>query len=195
MAVTTTTDAGPYTVESYFDLARSGALDPEDHTELLDGVIVAEPPQEPPHASGTTRVHRAVEAALAGRAVVRVQQPFIADSHSAPEPDVAVVPGVVGDYDERHPDQALLIVEVADASLPEDRLSNARIYAGAGVVECWIVNLRERHLEVFLRPDRRRRVYTQATVRGRGETICPAAFPDARIAVDDLLPQARSACA
>lgn len=48
--------AAGYTVSDYFDLVRRGALSEDDRVELLDGVIVAEPPVDPPHASGITRV-------------------------------------------------------------------------------------------------------------------------------------------
>jgi Uma2 family endonuclease len=190
MSVTTTPDSGRYTVESYFALARSGSLAPEDHTELLDGVIVAEPPQEPRHASSTTRVQRALQAAVGDGAIIRVQQPFIAGPLSAPEPDVAVVPGRVSDYDERHPSSALLVVEVADSSLPKDRLSKSRIYAGASVAEYWIVNLRDACVEVFRSPDPVRRVYAETLVKRRGERLSLSALPGAEIEVNDLLPRA-----
>jgi Uma2 family endonuclease len=190
MSVTSTPDGGRYTVESYFALARSGTLAPEDHTELLDGVIVAEPPQEPRHASSTTRVQRALQLAVGDKAIIRVQQPFIAGPLSAPEPDVAVVPGRVSDYDERHPSSALLVVEVADSSLPKDRLSKSRIYAGASVVEYWIVNLRDACVEVFRSPDAARRVYAETLVKRRGERLSLAALPGAEIEVNDLLPRA-----
>jgi Uma2 family endonuclease len=190
MSVTTTSDAGRYTVESYFALARSGTLAPEDHTELLEGVIVAEPAQEPPHASGTTRVQRALQAAIGDRAVIRVQQPFIAGPLSAPEPDVAVVPGRVSDYDERHPSSALLVVEVADSSLPKDRLSKSRIYAAADVLEYWIVNHRDACVEVFRSPDPSRRLYAETFARQRGERLSLLAVPGTELEVSDLLPRA-----
>src|SRR5689334_14850609 len=87
-----------YSVDTYFGLVASGTLAPDERVELLEGVIVAEPPQEPRHASAITRLDSALRTAIEGRAVVRVQLPFIVGSHSAPEPDIAVVPGSEGDY-------------------------------------------------------------------------------------------------
>jgi Uma2 family endonuclease len=61
--------------------------------------------------------------------------------YSVPEPDVALVPGRYEDYDDAHPRSAILVVEVADSSLEQDRLTKAMIYAIAEVPEYRIVNV------------------------------------------------------
>lgn len=178
-----------YTVDSYFALVESGDLLPDDRVELLEGVIVAEPLQNPPHASGTTRVSTTLRKAIGERAVIRVQLPFIVGPYSVPEPDVAVVPGSEADYDERHPTAALLIVEVADTSLPQDRLSKSRIYAAAGCPEYWLLNLRDDCVEVFRAPNEQARQYAERSVARRGDRLELVAIPGAHVAVDDLVPR------
>jgi Uma2 family endonuclease len=182
------TDSTRYTVEQYFDLVTQGLLQPDDRVELLEGIIVAAPPIDPPHASGTTRVDTALRRGLGGRAVVRNQQPFIVGGYSVPEPDVAVVPGTEADYDTRHPTQALLIVEVAASSLSQDRLTKSRIYAAAQVPEYWVLNLRDRCVEVSRDPDTTKRLYRARRVAQPGDAIDLAAMPGVSIRVDDLLP-------
>ena len=78
------------------------------------------------------------------------------------------MPGQRSDYLERHPTRALLVVEVSDTSLQQDRLSKSRIYAGAGIPDYWIVNLRDDCVEVFRQPDATRRVYAAHAVAQRG---------------------------
>jgi hypothetical protein len=56
--------ASGYTVAEYSSLLDEGVLGEDDHVELLEGVIVAGEPQNPPHASGVWRVHRALERAV-----------------------------------------------------------------------------------------------------------------------------------
>ena len=114
--------------------------------------------------------------------------PFVAGSRSVPEPDLAVVPGRPFDYLTRHPSEALLVVEVADTSLPQDRLTKSRIYAAAGVPEYWILNLRERCLEVFRNPSRERRLYVEIHKVPRGGVVELASLPGATVAVAELLP-------
>ncbi len=181
-------DPTRYTVQEYFDLVTQGILQPDDRVELLEGIIVAEPPMDPPHASGITRVDRALRRALGEHTVIRVQQPFIIGGYSVPEPDVAVVPGTEADYDSHHPTAALLIVEVAASSLPQDRLTKSRIYAAAEVPEYWVVNLRDRCVEVFRDPDAPNRLYRDRSVAQGCDEIDLAVMPGASIHVDDLLP-------
>ena len=181
-------DSARYTVQQYFDLVTQGILQPDDRVELLEGIIVAEPPMDPPHASGITRVDRALRRAFGERVIIRVQQPFIVGGYSVPEPDVAVVPGTEADYDTQHPTEALLVVEVAASSLPQDRLTKSRIYAAAEVPEYWIVNLRDRCVEVFRDPDAASRFYRDRRVVPRGGELDLATMPGVSVRVDDLLP-------
>ena len=127
-----------YTVERYLGLLHDGVLSPSDRVELLEGVIVAEPPSDPPHAAGVSLAASALTAAVGQRAAVRVQQPLLVGRLSLPEPDVAVVPGHLRDYSTHHPTSAILVIEVADSSLVQDRLTKAAIYAAGGIPEYWI---------------------------------------------------------
>lgn len=63
-------------------------------------------------------------------------------------PNIAIVAGSPRDYLDDTPPTALLIVEIADTSLKADRETRGSLYAHAGIPEYWIVNLRERTLEV-----------------------------------------------
>lgn len=178
-----------YTVQSYLRLVDTGVLGPDDRVELLEGVIVAMAPQNPRHASATRRVSEALREAIGRRAVVSVQLPLIAGGHSVPEPDIAVLPGTSGDYDRTHPTHALLVVEIADSSLLQDRLTKAAIYASAAVPEYWLLNLRDDAVEVYRAPEPAARRYTETRTARRGDDLSLVAFPGARIRVDDLLPR------
>lgn len=179
-----------FTAERYFALVDEGVLQPDDRVELLEGVIVAMPPQSPPHAGHTALIARRLGALVGDRAAVRSQSPLPVGALSVPEPDVAVVPGSESDYLTRHPTTALLVVEVAVSSLPQDRLTKAAIYAAAGVPEYWIVNLRDRALEILREPDRRLRLYAHRRTATADETVALTALPDVRVPVASILPPA-----
>jgi Uma2 family endonuclease len=117
---------------------------------------------------------------------VRVHGPFVASENSEPEPDLALVPNE--DYSRDHAASAFLMIEVAESSLRKDRILKASLYARAGVPEYWIVNLRERVVEVH-RAVREGR-YATVTAHGRDETIHPEAFPDIAVAIAGILPTA-----
>lgn len=179
---------GRITAEQYLRFVDEGVLGPDDRVELLEGVVVSVGTQNPPHASGVARATRALVVAVGNRAVVRTQLTFVAGEFSVPEPDLAVVPGSFDDYDDAHPCTALLIVEVADTSLVQDRLTKAAIYAGAAVPEYWIVDVRGQRVEVYREPVADQRRYRIRTFAGRDERLQVAALPGVAIAVDELLP-------
>lgn len=119
---------------------------------------------------------------------MRVQLPLIAGPRSVPEPDIALVPGRPSDYDTSHPTHAFVVVEIAESSLPQDRLSKSRIYAGCNIPEYWIVNLRERCLEIRTGPDPQARVYASVKVATRGDVVELVASPGTRVAAAELFP-------
>jgi Uma2 family endonuclease len=176
------------TAAHYFGLVEAGVLSPDDRVELLEGVIVAMTPMDAPHASGVRRATAALFRAVGSRAVVQSQCPLHLGRWSVPEPDVAVLPGTWADYDQAHPTTALLVVEVADSSLQQDRLTKAAIYAAAGIPECWIVNLRDGVLEVLRGPEPASARYAERRVLGRGDRVALAALPEAVVEVAPLLP-------
>jgi len=175
------------TVDEYLGLVDQGLLEPDDRVELLDGVVVAMSPPNPPHCGNTARVVRALRRAVGARADVREEKPLALGRYSLPEPDAAVVQIDPLEYTRSHPTTAFLVVEVADSSLPQDRLSKARIYAGAGIPEYWIVNLRDGHIEILRAPDASHRSYREKTSVGRGTHLTLGALPDASVFSDDLL--------
>ena len=177
-----------WTAEQYLRLVDEGVLGPDDRVELLEGVIVSMAPQNVPHAAGVTRATHCLTLAVVGRAHVRPQLSFVAGKYSVPEPDLAVIAGGLEVSDRAHPRDALLVVEVSDSSLKQDRLTKAPMYAAASLPEYWIVNLRDGCVEVRREPDSKARRYRHVTIARRGDIIEPVALPGVRIAVHDLLP-------
>jgi Uma2 family endonuclease len=182
----TTEVLGPLTRAEYEALVRSGALE-DAHVELLYGRIATMSPVGGPHRYCVRHLGRILLIALRDRANVEIQASFAAPDESEPEPDVQVVPP--GDYLDAPPNTAWLIVEVADSSLARDR-AKAALYGAAGVVEYWIVNLRESVIEVHRGPHRAG--YARVTRYGRGEELTLEAFGDVTVPVNDVLPPTRS---
>ncbi len=166
----------------YDAIVAAGVFD-DERVELLEGVIVAMSPNDPPHASPVDLLNEILTPAVVGRARVRVQLGLIAVDESEPEPDVAVVP--VGDYSREHPASAHLVVEVADSSLRKDRLVKAPLYARSGFREYWLVNVRAKVVEVHRGPSPDG--WASITRHGVGETLRPEAFPDVAVAVGAIL--------
>jgi Uma2 family endonuclease len=173
-------------------MAALGLFD-RQRVELIEGQIVNMSPMGSEHATTVTLTAHAVERAFGDGYFTRWQMPFGVGESSDPEPDVAVIAGEVRDYTTTHPTSAVLIIEVADTSLAYDRTEKASLYAKAGVMEYWIVNLINRQLEVHRTPVPARESpygfrYVDKTIFTATEHVTPLAFPAVVIAVADLLP-------
>jgi len=161
--------------------------------ELIGGQLVVAESQGAYHTSAISRLEYAVRAALPDGWFVRTQAPVSLDDDSEPEPDLVVVSGRPGDYDDVHPARPALVVEVADSSLAFDRLHKGSLYARAGIEDYWIVNLADRVLEVHRDPDPDPSAaygwrYRSITTLSGGDVVVPLSFGSSPLAVADLLP-------
>jgi Uma2 family endonuclease len=178
-----------WTVAEYQKAAKVGLFGPEERLELIDGEIYKRMPPEPPHSNGIDFVRAALVAAF--RSVdcyLRTENPISIPGDSQPQPDAAVVVGNPPRYRGRFPiaEEIYLLVEVADSSLNFDRRRKGPQYAAAGIREYWILNLRDRCLEVFRAPQNGAWTVT-FTVPENG-ALSSLTAPEASVAVADLLP-------
>ena len=174
--------------DQYFKLGALGFFRGK-RVELVRGEVVELSPPGWPHSLAKSLVADALRRVFAGVAWVSEQSP-IPTPDSAPEPDVAVIPGSARDYAD-HPTTALLIVEVADSSLVYDTTTKAGLYAEAGHPKYWILDLAGRRLLVFRDPapvTAGGAAYRTHLTFGPADTVAPLAAPTAAIPVADLLP-------
>src|ERR1051325_6652232 len=143
-----------FTVDEYYQMAAAGILGPEDRVELIDGEIIQMSPIGHRHAVAVLRLNHLFTASFAGRAMVSVQGPMQLNKYTEPEPDVVVLKPRSDYYAAKkwQPDDALLIIEVADTSLRYDRDIKVPRYAAAGILEVWIENCSDDELLVYRDP-------------------------------------------
>jgi Uma2 family endonuclease len=187
-----TQSAHRWTYQEYQRLADLGVLF-KRRVELLGGKIVDLDRQTPLHAAGIGLAHREISQSFGDRFCCRVLGPLHVDRWSAPEPDIAVVPGGPRDYiGTGHPKSALLVLEISDTLLWYDRRRKGPRYARALYQDYWIVNLIDRCVEVYRNPvaDPSARLgwrYADVSILKPPATITPIAAANA-IEVADLLP-------
>src|SRR4051812_22661886 len=142
-----------FTVAEYHRMIADGYFDEDEPLELLEGLLVAKMPRNPPHGAYLHRAGRVITQRLPGGWHVRLQD-AITTGDSVPEPDVVVVAGDELDYELRlpGPPDIALVIEVAHSTLSQDRGVMQRVYARAGISVYWIINLVNRQVEVFTEP-------------------------------------------
>ncbi|HVX22493.1 MAG TPA: Uma2 family endonuclease, partial [Acidimicrobiales bacterium] len=177
-----------FTVDEWHRMGDAGLFVGETRrTELLDGEIVEMAPVGSRHAVCVDRLNALMARSVAGRAVVRVQNPVGLDDRSEPQPDLVLMRPPVDRYLGGHPspDDTFLLVEVADSSLAFDRDVKAPLYGRAGVAETWVVDLDREVVLVFRQPGPDG--YGERLAVGRGGRLEVAAVPGITVAVDDVL--------
>jgi Uma2 family endonuclease len=175
-----------WTRKEYERMVAKGLFGPEAKVELVEGVVYDMMAHGSVHAAGVRLVEKALQKIFSSGFDVRGQMPLALSRDSEPEPDVAVVEGGARDYVRSHPTTAVLVVEVSDQSLGHDRKRKLPLYARSGIPEAWILNLRERTLEVYREPSDG--LYRSRTALVDEDTVSPLARPEAVISVADLLP-------
>lgn len=177
------------TVEQYEKMCKAGFFGAKRY-QLIRGEIIDMGPEGARHFTTVDLAVEILRAVFGSGFYVRQAGP-IRFSDSIPEPDVAVVTGKRADYATKHPDTALLAVEVSDTTLSYDLTTKAELYATAGIPEYWVLDLDGRQLHVFrdpnaLPPALEATAYRTHTSHTSGDTVHPLHAPGA-VAVADLL--------
>ncbi len=176
-----------FTVADYHRMAEVGILGEDSRVELIRGQIVDMAPIGAPHLGMVNRLTRLLPALLGGHGVLSVQNPVRLDDGSEPEPDVAVLKPRADDYETATPgpSDVLLLIEVSDSTLRDDREVKMPLYAEGGIPECWLVDLGGRAVEVYRQPSGGR--YAQVRRIGPEGALDIEALPGASLSAADLL--------
>ncbi|MCZ6679573.1 MAG: Uma2 family endonuclease [Candidatus Poribacteria bacterium] len=179
-------------VKEYHWMGEVGILRPDERVELIDGVIRKMSPKGSRHTACVRKLTNLLPLLLQGRALVSVQDPIVLDDNTEPEPDVALVRPRDDAYARAHPrpGDVLLVIEVADTSLEDDRTVKLPRYAESGIPEVWLIDVADDVLAVYRQPISQpddRAEYRLHTDYSIGDVISPLAFPDIELSVAAIL--------
>lgn len=140
-------------VDQYHKMIAAGVFSSDDKLELLEGYLVLMNPVGDGHLYTVDELYLQLLRLIPPGWKVFMQHP-IRLGGSEPEPDLVVVRGSGSDYKRRKPsaEHVGLLVEVADSSLLYDSVTKLGMYAAAGISEYWIVNLVDRQVDIYQRP-------------------------------------------
>jgi hypothetical protein len=182
-----------FSVPEYHKLINIGLLNEDDDLELLEGYLVNKMAHNPPHDAAIQLAQEMIAPVLPPEWRLRVQS-AITLVDSEPEPDLALVRGNARTYAAAHPRAADigLLIEASDTTLAGDRFDKGRIYARAGIVCYWIINLPDRQVETYSQPSGpgAAPAYADRAIYQVGDTV-PLVLDGvtiATLAVRDLLP-------
>ncbi|MCJ8282605.1 MAG: Uma2 family endonuclease [Rivularia sp. ALOHA_DT_140] len=177
--------AAKWTTDDYHRMIAAGILD-ERKVELLKGEIVDMSPEGEAHAYCSDEADEYLSELLGKRAKVRQAKPITLPNDSEPEPDIAIVQRLGREYREHHPyvENIFWVIEYSNSTLEKDLERKTKIYAEAGIIEYWVVNLKTLHLIVFRKP-----LNGDYATKFTLETgiIQPVAFDDVDVLVERII--------
>jgi Uma2 family endonuclease len=173
-----------WNLDDYHQMIESGLLEGRS-LELINGEIIQMSPEGVSHSfycRGTAKYLRAI---LGERAEISEAHPITLPNDSEPEPDIAIIRTPDTLYQNRHPLPADIfwLIEIANTTLVKDLGVKRDLYAQAGILEYWVMNLQTLELVVFR--DLVDNDYRSAMCLNSG-MILPLAFPDISIDVSRL---------
>lgn len=179
-----------WTLNEYYKMAELGFFEGK-RAELIEGEVIEMTPMKSPHITGISLTGDVLRQVFADGYIIRAQAPLDFGDKTEPEPDIAVVKGKVRDFADAHPKNAALLVEVSDSTLRYDQTKKATLYAKNKIEEYWILNLKNRCLEVYRRPINDKTlgfIYAETQIITETDSIAPLAAPGVAVKIADMLP-------
>lgn len=176
-----------FSVDDWHRMGDTGVLSPDLRAELIEGEIFEMPPIGPLHSGHEKRLLHWFRSRVGDEILLSAQDPLRLGNFSEPQPDLMLLRIREDFYADAHPEASdvLLLVEVADTSLSDDRNVKIPLYGRYGVAETWLVNLREGCVEVYTRPNLRG--YADRHLAWAGEVLTPVLLPELAVPVGEIL--------
>lgn len=176
-----------FNVDEYYRMFEASILSERDRLELIEGEIVEMSPIGSRHAAIVNKLNALIGQRIEKSAIISVQNPVRFSEILEPEPDLALLKPQEDFYSGAHPtpNDVLLLIEVADTSLDYDRAIKLPLYARAGILETWIVDLSKDTVELHARPITGE--YRETLRYKRGEKIESKTIPNLQFAIKDIL--------
>lgn len=170
-----------FTVDEYHRMGEAGILR-DERVELVEGTVVRMSPVGSRHAAVVARLAAFFGESLGRRALVWIRNPLRLGEDTEVQPDVALLLPAADTYASRipGPQDARLVVEVADSTVRFDTETKAPLYGSRGIADVWVVRLDIDRIAVF-------RGGGEPRLFGPGEDLGPLAYSDVRVPIDRIL--------
>ncbi|HEY3459113.1 MAG TPA: Uma2 family endonuclease [Bryobacteraceae bacterium] len=168
-------------------LETTGLLD-DQKLELIDGELINKMGKKRPHVNSLTFVFEWLFRTFGGE-FINTEAPIDVapedNPTNEPQPDIIVLNRPSWEFKKENPQPTdlRLVIEVSDASVGFDLTKKARLYARAGILEYWVVDIAAQRLVVHREPSGGH--YGSVVAYADQETVAPMALPTAEFRVAD----------
>ena len=163
----------------------------EQSLELVEGDLISKTGKKRPHVIGMSLMLKWLVQTFTFPFVNSEAPSDVAlqdNPSTEPEPDLIVLNRDQAEFlhSNPEPENLHLVIEVADTTLAFDLSTKARLYARAGIIEYWVLDLHGRRIVVHRDPRNGR--YSSVAAYQEKESVSPLAAPGAELRVRSVLP-------
>jgi Uma2 family endonuclease len=178
-----------FTVEELRRMIDAGVIHEDERIELVEGELVMMAAKGYAHEFIKQALIRAFVRAAPDELIVGVEMTVEFSSDLLLEPDIVIFPRARmkksdAGFVKLERGDCHLVVEVSVSSLNYDKELKARLYAGRGVREFWVVDANERLTWIHTGPSQER--WSSILERGPDETLMTPAVPNFSIRLQDI---------
>jgi Uma2 family endonuclease len=161
-------------------LVSHGLLDYE-RVELVEGELISKMGKKRPHSNAARSLYGWLLQVFSFKFVLNEESIDVAAADNPinePVPDILVLNRKYSSFVSHNPGPTdiRLLVEVAHSSLTFDLTTKAALYARAGIIEYWVLDVETRRLLVHRNPDSGR--YRTIVGYQEHESVAPLAAPE-----------------
>lgn len=173
-----------FTVAEIRRMVEAGIIAEDENFELIEGELVPMSPEGNQHEVIKAALLRIFATHAPADLRLAVETSLYLSERTFVEPDLCLYPKRILPEDVKGRD-VMLAVEVAGSSISYDRGLKARIYAGHGVGELWVIDAETRATWVHRRPDGEGQ-WGSIEKMGAGTPVSPTALPAIAVRMADL---------
>jgi len=162
-------------VDEYERMIAAGVFDEDLRIELIDGELVEMSPIGPNHMTRLNQTAGLLYHVVGREVIVSIQNPIRLPPFGEPQPDIVLlrldypkdrVPGV---------EDLILVMEIADSTIDQDRKVKLPMYAAAGIPEAWLFDVQRRVIERHTHPVNG--IYSQVATARRNQSLTSTILP------------------
>jgi len=157
--------------------------------ELVEGELISKMGKKRPHSNAARSLYGWLLQVFGFKFVLNEESIDVAATDNPinePVPDIVVINGEFSTFVSQNPgpNDIRLLVEIAHSSLTFHPTTKAALYARAGIVEYWVLDVGKRRLLVHRDPALGR--YTTITACEEHESVAPLTTPDNEFPITSL---------
>jgi Uma2 family endonuclease len=177
-----------WTRAEYDALAETGLFEGQ-HLELIEGELIDKMGKKRPHVTFLVRLMKWLTEVFGADYIIPESPIDVAPEDNPtnePEPDLIVLNRDFNQFLSANPrpHDLRLVIEVADSTVGFDLTTKAALYARAGIVDYWVLDVPGRRLIVHRSPQAGH--YASVVAYSANEGVAPLAAPDSQLPITSL---------